>query len=101
MNMELKYQMKTEGILSPMIALKLFIVIFLINYSLRKIHGYRGKDITLRLPDNITIFDIDWFALYCITYRENFGHVNIPKSLNVPPDLQALASDVNFKNYMK
>ncbi|RWS07336.1 Protein Skeletor:-like isoforms D/E [Dinothrombium tinctorium] len=64
------------------------------NGSLRKIHGYNGQDVTLRLPGNLTVFDIDWFALYCITYTENFGHVKIPKNLNVPADLQALASTV-------
>jgi hypothetical protein len=63
--------------------------------SLKKIHGYTGQDITIRLPDNITIFDIDWFGLYCITYRQNFGHVSVPKNrLNVPADLDSLASTV-------
>lgn len=64
--------------------------------SLRKIHGYRGQDVTLRLPQNITVFDIDWIALYCITYSENFGHVQIPprRTLNIPADLTSLASTV-------
>jgi hypothetical protein len=61
---------------------------------LKKLRGYRGQDISLRLPDNYTIFDFDWFGLFCITYRENFGHVSIPKNLNIPPDLKILASDV-------
>ncbi len=61
---------------------------------MRKIHGYSGQDISLRLPDNYTIFDFNWFGLFCISARENFGHVSIPKNLNIPPDLKTLASHV-------
>lgn len=57
-------------------------------------HGYRGQDVTLKLPHNLTVFNIDWFGLYCITYRENFGHVIIPKNLNIPADLQTLGTEV-------
>lgn len=49
---------------------------------------------TLKLPHNLTVFNIDWFGLYCITYRENFGHVIIPKDLNIPADLQTLGTEV-------
>ena len=68
------------------------------NGSLRKLRGYGGQDITLRLPDNYTIFDFDWFSLFCIRYKENFGHVVIPKYLNVPPDLKTLSSEVSLIN---
>ncbi|RWS24858.1 Protein Skeletor:-like isoforms D/E [Leptotrombidium deliense] len=66
------------------------------NGSLNKIHGYRGHDITLRLPGDLTVADIDWFSLYCITYAENFGHVKIPNNIKdkLPADLQELASTV-------
>ncbi|KAI1303214.1 Protein Skeletor, isoforms B/C [Halotydeus destructor] len=69
--------------------------------SMTKLKAYRGQDITLRLPHNITVFDIDWFALYCIRFRENFGNVYFPAAplLNVPADLTALATNVDgFKN---
>lgn len=68
------------------------------NGSLEKLKGYQGKDIVLRLPDDLTVFDIGWLSLYCLTAKENFGHVNIPKSLNVPADIQALKSlNVQFE----
>lgn len=31
--------------------------------------------------------DIDWLAVWCVEYRHNFGHVIIPKDLDVPPAL--------------
>lgn len=61
-----------------------------------KIKGYSGKDITLRLPGNLTWFDLDWFALYCIQYRENFGEVYIPKNLNIPIDLTGILKNENL-----
>lgn len=31
--------------------------------------------------------DIDWLAVWCVEYRHDFGHVMIPKDLDVPPAL--------------
>ncbi|XP_067142966.1 protein Skeletor, isoforms B/C-like isoform X2 [Centruroides vittatus] len=69
------------------------------NGSLSKLKGYTGKDVLLTLPGNLTIFDIEWFGLYCIMFSENFGHVRIPRDINVPPDMQSLkAMSMNFDN---
>ncbi|XP_077541780.1 protein Skeletor, isoforms B/C-like [Haemaphysalis longicornis] len=46
--------------------------------------GYTGQDLTLTLPGSLTFNDVDWFAVYCISYQENFGDVRIPKNLNLP-----------------
>lgn len=46
--------------------------------------GYTGQDVTLTLPGSLTFNDVDWFAVYCITYEENFGDVRIPKNLHLP-----------------
>lgn len=35
----------------------------------------------------MTVYDIDWLAVWCVEYRHNFGHVFIPKDLDVPPAL--------------
>lgn len=59
-------------------------VIFL---SLDVLRGYQGEDIEIQLPGNLTVYDIDWLAVWCVQYRHNFGHVNIPKDLDVPPAL--------------
>lgn len=69
------------------------------NGSLNKLKGYNGKDVTLRLPGDLTVFDIRWFSLYCISYKENFGHIMMPEDLNVPADLQTLKSvEMKFEN---
>ncbi|RWS23194.1 Protein Skeletor:-like isoforms D/E, partial [Leptotrombidium deliense] len=67
---------------------------FFIEFSLEKLHGYKGEDITLHLPGDLTIKDIDWFSLYCIRFSENFGHIKIRRSIKnkMPPNLEALAA---------
>ncbi|XP_022665167.1 protein Skeletor, isoforms B/C-like isoform X2 [Varroa destructor] len=63
--------------------------------SLSRLHGYYGEDITIRLPPGVSVFDIDYFGLYCIRYTENFGHVNLRQEmLNVPTDIMALKSEI-------
>lgn len=52
--------------------------------ALRK---YEGDTITLELPGDMTIFSIDWLAVYDVQTNENFGSVLIPDGLNVPPSL--------------
>ncbi|RWS22358.1 protein Skeletor: isoforms B/C-like protein, partial [Leptotrombidium deliense] len=66
------------------------------NGSLEKLHGYKDQDITLHLPGDLTMKDIDWFSLYCIKFDENFGHVKIRRSIKkkMPANLEALASTV-------
>ncbi|EEC09766.1 conserved hypothetical protein, partial [Ixodes scapularis] len=54
------------------------------------IHGYSHADLTLTLPGELTMFDIDWFAVYCITYTEIFISVTIPKNPNIPPPMELL-----------
>lgn len=75
------------------------------NGSLMRLHGYNGNaDITITLPGDLTMLDIDWIAMYCITFRENFMHVDIPKNPNILPDpmylMQEAYSQTNsdFKN---
>jgi hypothetical protein len=53
--------------------------------SLEPLRGYQGEDIEIQLPGNLTVYDIDWLAVWCVQYRHNFGHVLIPKDLDVPP----------------
>lgn len=49
--------------------------------------GYQGEDIEIVLPGNLTVHDIDWLSVWCVQYKHNFGHVLIPKDLDVPPAL--------------
>lgn len=55
--------------------------------SLEPLRGYQGEDIEIQLPANLTVYDIDWLAVWCVEYRHNFGHVYIPRDLDVPPAL--------------
>ncbi|XP_044743413.1 protein Skeletor, isoforms B/C [Chrysoperla carnea] len=55
--------------------------------SLEPLRGYQGEDIEIQLPGNLTVYDIDWLAMWCVKYRHNFGHIIIPKDLDVPPAL--------------
>ena len=56
-------------------------------YSLAPLRGYQGEDIEIVLPGNLTVHDIDWLSVWCVQYKHNFGHVMIPKDLDVPPAL--------------
>ncbi|KAL4706946.1 hypothetical protein ACJJTC_005215 [Scirpophaga incertulas] len=55
--------------------------------SSNPLRGYQGEDIEIQLPGKLTAYDIDWLAVWCVEYRHNFGHVYIPKDLDVPPAL--------------
>lgn len=45
---------------------------------------YRGKDITLTLPEGKTLRDVKWFSVWCDEFSVNFGHVMISKTLDFP-----------------
>lgn len=64
--------------------------------SLEPLRGYQGEDIEIQLPGNLTVYDIDWLSVWCVEYRHNFGHVYIPKDLDVPPALGQTKITVSF-----
>jgi hypothetical protein len=51
------------------------------------LRSYRDEDVLLRLPGDLTVFDIDWFSVFNVATGENFGSIIIPDNLNVPPSL--------------
>ncbi|XP_050532309.1 protein Skeletor, isoforms B/C-like [Daktulosphaira vitifoliae] len=55
--------------------------------SLEPLKAYQGQDIEIQLPGSLTVHAIDWLAVWCVQYTHNFGHVNIPDDLDVPPAL--------------
>jgi hypothetical protein len=61
------------------------------------LRGYQGEDIEIQLPGSMTVYDIDWLAVWCVEYRHNFGHVIIPKDLDVPPALGQTKIAVSIK----
>ena len=64
--------------------------------SLNPLRGYQGEDIEIVLPNKLTAYDVDWLAVWCVEYRHNFGHVYIPKDLDVPPALGQTKITVSF-----
>jgi hypothetical protein len=48
------------------------------------------KTMVLSLPGDLTVFDIDYFGVWCRLYSIDFGHVRITPGLNVPPSLRML-----------
>lgn len=76
--------------------ISILIIVFLLIFfqqvpneigSLEPLRGYQGEDIEIQLPGKLTVYDIDWLSVWCVEYRHNFGHVYIPKDLDVPPAL--------------
>lgn len=67
--------------------------------SLEPLRGYQGEDIEIQLPDGLTVYDIDWLSVWCVKYKHNFGHVFIPKDLDIPPALGQTKITVSFVFY--
>ncbi|XP_026472245.1 protein Skeletor, isoforms B/C isoform X2 [Ctenocephalides felis] len=51
---------------------------------------YDRKTIVLTLPGELTVFDIGHFGVWCEAFTVDFGHVQIPSQMNVPPSLKML-----------
>lgn len=51
------------------------------------LRAYSSEEVILELPGDITVFEIDWLSIYDVETRENYGSINIPDGLNVPPSL--------------
>lgn len=47
--------------------------------------------VTLELPGDLTIFDIDWLSIYDVASKQNLGSVIIPDDPNVPPSLAKIS----------
>ncbi|RXG51677.1 Protein Skeletor, isoforms B/C, partial [Armadillidium vulgare] len=60
------------------------------NGSLEPLKKYSGKTIVITLPGDLTVFDIDYLGVWCRAFYVDFGHVILPKNLNVPPSLKML-----------
>ncbi|XP_042220743.1 uncharacterized protein LOC121865425 isoform X2 [Homarus americanus] len=60
------------------------------NGSEEPLKLYSGKTIVITLPGDLTVFDIDFLGVWCRAFLADFGHVRIPRNLNVPPSLKML-----------
>lgn len=60
------------------------------SFSLEPIGEYKDETIVLELPGVMTVFDIDFLAVWDDENKENLGSVIIPDELNVPPALTSI-----------
>lgn len=51
---------------------------------------YDHKTIVLTLPGEITVHEIGHFGVWCEAFAVDFGHIQIPPAINVPPSLKML-----------
>ncbi|CAN8023673.1 unnamed protein product, partial [Ixodes persulcatus] len=54
------------------------------NGSTAPLKGYRGANITIRVPDNKKITDYKYLGVWCESFGVNFGHVVIPSDFKLP-----------------
>ena len=47
--------------------------------------------------DDKLIFFSDWLSIWCIAFFVDFGNVQIPRNLNVPPSLRMLGVEPQTK----
>lgn len=66
--------------------------------SLRK---YEGDTITLELPGDLSIFEIDWISIFDLETNENFGSVLITDGLNVPPSLTKIQVNYHVNQFVE
>lgn len=60
------------------------------NGRVNPLGPYDKKTIVLTLPGDLTVFDIGHFGVWCVAFTVDFGHIQIPSDLNVPPSLKML-----------
>jgi Electron transfer DM13. len=51
---------------------------------------YNRKTIVLTLPGELTVFEIGHFGVWCEAFTVDFGHIQIPANVNMPPSLKML-----------
>jgi len=66
--------------------------------SLDPLRLYFEETITLELPGDLTVFNIDWFSVYDLANKENLGFVIIPDDPNVPPSLASIIVSILESN---
>ncbi|GAU94254.1 hypothetical protein RvY_06065 [Ramazzottius varieornatus] len=60
--------------------------------SYAKLPVISGQTVTLTLPGNYNIQNINWLAIWSRTQNTNLGYVMIPSGLNVPPALAGISA---------
>ncbi|XP_063979976.1 protein Skeletor, isoforms B/C isoform X2 [Diachasmimorpha longicaudata] len=60
------------------------------NGKINPLRRYDRKTIVLTLPDDLTVHELGHFGVWCEAFTVDFGHIEIPQGLNIPPSLKML-----------
>ncbi|RWS12065.1 protein Skeletor: isoforms D/E-like protein, partial [Dinothrombium tinctorium] len=60
------------------------------NGSQKKLRRYAGETVVISLPEGKTIWDFDFFGVWCVEFQVDFGHTRIPHNVLVPPSPRML-----------
>lgn len=60
------------------------------NGTAKPLRAYRGETVLITFPDSKSIYDFDWFGVWCERFQVDFGHVSLPKHIRVPPSARML-----------
>ena len=63
------------------------------SFSMNPLGAYNGRRIEIMVKEGVDIANYNWFSVYCVSARENFSRLPIPKDILVPPVL----SDIRRK----
>ncbi|KAK4872482.1 hypothetical protein RN001_014511 [Aquatica leii] len=61
------------------------ILVFNEKGSLLPLPKYTGQSIYISLPHNVTTDSLDYFGVWSMIHKHNFGHTVIPKNAKIPP----------------
>lgn len=60
------------------------------NGSSSPLRKYAGETVVISLPDDLTVYDFDYFGVWCKEFQVNFGQTRIPQAAKVPPSPKML-----------
>lgn len=60
------------------------------NGSGNALKKYAGETVVITLPEELTIYDFDYFGVWCKEFQVNFGQTKIPQNAKVPPSPKML-----------
>ncbi|XP_020281703.1 protein Skeletor, isoforms B/C isoform X1 [Pseudomyrmex gracilis] len=60
------------------------------NGKEQPLRRYVRKTIVLTLPGDLTVHQLGHFGVWCEAFAVDFGHVQFPQTMNVPPSLRML-----------
>ncbi|KAG1701742.1 Protein Skeletor, isoforms B/C [Nymphon striatum] len=63
--------------------------------SLDVLQPYRNRDITITLPEGLTVSNLKWISVWCRKFGVDFGHLILPDNINIPSAPAAPATRVD------